>query len=182
MARKLSLNRYRSSEDRKDGIALIMVLLMLAALLGLLLMYSALVRMERLTGNAYEDRERLNRACMSAVSRAIDTIDREHDSGTAAGYKVILSPAAEAAMFSRGTGGNALTLTQAVTQLQEWFPEPLRGSGPNSALVRAATAEWIVAGDTNDVHTAEAWVAFDVSGLLAPPHRGRRGWPVFTGK
>lgn len=156
----------KKAQERR-GSALIITLLFLALMLVLVLYYVSLVRMET-TASGFTTVRSLTRQAMDrALAEAVAALEQKHVV-QAQTMRTTLSPADLSLLVSSGEGG-ALTggLTVAEVNALAW-PEP------DQILAHIDTAEWILTGQTNDIHQAYAWAVIPLTGLLDP--EGIAGW------
>ncbi len=147
--------------SKRSGSALVIVLLLLVLLLGLTLYYLAMVRLEGQTTDAGAARRLVSQDFGTALAEAQQQIresmeDRPYVTTNALGGWV-----------SKGSGAVSNFVGLSTAEDLGW-PIELRGNGEESLFALASNAEEILVGDTDGIHTAVAWVAVDLSGLLDP--------------
>lgn len=161
--------RMKKRTSRKQGSALILTLLMLALMLTLVLYYVSMVRLETQVSGFDTSLMRSRGALDQALAEVLAEVEGQHRARAEQG-RAYLAVTSYPELLSTGEGG-ALTngMTEAEVEALGW-PDP---AGFTHQLSRAS---WVIAGDSNAVHTAYAWAVLPLTGMLDP--QGLKGWNV----
>lgn len=160
-----------ASKSSRSGSALVATLLFMALMLGLLLYYTALVRMQSDTRSVERSIFLARLEARNAVENALAEMTESYVDPSGSPVKRVYSVDEQREEWrSVGEGKSAGEwVSETLADALGW-PERLRGTGEDSLRERAASAEWVVEGDVNEVHTAHAWAGVDLTGLIDPNH------------
>ncbi len=141
---------------------LIAVLLLMVLLLSLTLLYTLLVRVESVLIQAGNARRYSRFELEQAAAEAWWTLE-DQDYGRAT-----LPEGLSQVWASSGSGQSLSNQVDSSLAQSLGLPQQLWGVGESSLWHKVSNAEWVIDGDTNDIHSAYAWVAVNLSGLMDP--------------